>query len=89
MAWDNDQWDSMHGLGLYGLGMGFFFLLLLGLAIWATIRITRSDTKSDKSVPPATKASIGETPKEILDRRFANGEISAEDYQRAKELLAQ
>jgi uncharacterized membrane protein len=35
------------------------------------------------TVPPQAR----ETPLEILARRFASGEITAEDYQKAKDLL--
>ena len=92
MAWDNDHWDGMHGFygghGYYGVGMGIFFLVLIALGIWAVIRIIRNNKKA-----PASGSSIvnsgKETPREILDRRFASGEINAEEYQRAKELLTQ
>ena len=87
MGWDNDHWNQMNGFhdgyGSHGVVMGLVILLFVGFAIWAVIRISRS---SHKPVGQAV-APHKETPKEILDRRFASGEISADEYQRAKELL--
>ena len=90
MGWDNDQWGPMHewngGHGYYGLGMGIFFIVLVALAVWAIVRTTRH-SKVSNSTAVASSASNRETPRDILDRRFANGEISADEYQKAKELL--
>jgi putative membrane protein len=92
MGWDNDRWDGMNGFygghGYNGVGMGIFFIILLALGIWALIRVIRNNKKSNTATNSAV--SFGkETPREILDRRFANGEINAEEYQQAKELLTQ
>ena len=92
MGWDNEHWDGMHGFygghGYYGVGMGIFFLVLIALGIWAVIRIIRNDKKAPTSASSIVNSG-NETPREILDRRFASGEINAEEYQRAKELLTQ
>ena len=40
-----------------------------------------------RPVSPGLPPVIGETPLQILDRRFASGEISADDYQQARDLL--
>jgi len=92
MGWDNDHWDGMHGFygghGYYDVGMGIFFIILMAFGIWALIRAIRNNKKSNTATNSAE--SFGkETPRAILDRRFANGEINAEEYQRAKELLTQ
>jgi uncharacterized membrane protein len=42
----------------------------------------------DRPVLPGLPPAAGETPLQILDRRFATGEISADDYKRARDLLA-
>jgi len=39
------------------------------------------------SAPPPEEPAIKESPVEILDRRFAEGEISADDYRARRELL--
>ena len=91
MGWDNDQWGGMHdwnGHGYYGVGMGIFFLILIGLAVWAIVRVSKRD-KSAISNSSSAALPNKETPREILDRRFANGEINPDEYQRAKDLLSQ
>ena len=86
MGWDNDHYGEMHNWGnsFFGAGMGIVALLLIGFAIWALVRYLRNDKTSNVAA-----VSGKEAPKDILDRRFANGEINAEEYQRAKELLSQ
>lgn len=78
-------------MGWYGSGMGFagwffmglFWLVLLGVIIWAVVRLlpTRQQTPGGPS--------MAETPEEILDRRFARGEIDLENYQAQRQALAQ
>ena len=87
MGWDNDNWgymDRMHnGSGAWGAGMGILFLVFIGLAIWLVVRLARHN----KVATPLISAPHKETPKDILDRRFANGEITADEYKTAKDLL--
>jgi putative membrane protein len=76
-------------MGWYGSGMGFgawllmgvFWLVLLGLIIWAVVRLLpdRSDGGGGARL---------ESPEEILDRRFARGEIDLETYQAQRAALA-
>lgn len=78
-------------MGWYGSGMGFggwlfmglFWLVLLGVIIWAVVRLlpARHDGRS--------RATTTESPEEILDRRFARGEIDVEAYRMQREALAQ
>ena len=78
-------------MGWYGSGMGFggwffmglFWLLLLGVIIWAVVRLlpTRHQVTGGPGAP--------ETPEEILDRRFARGEIDLETCQAQRAALAQ
>lgn len=78
-------------MGWYGSGMGFagwffmglFWLVLLGVIIWAVVRLlpTRQHSVGTPGAP--------ETPEEILDRRFARGEIDLETYQAQRAALAQ
>jgi len=75
-------------MGWYGGGMsygawmvmGLFWLVLLGLIIWAVVRLLpdrRQDAPRDV-----------DSPEEILDRRFARGEIDLEAYQARRTALA-
>jgi putative membrane protein len=68
-------------MGWYGGGMGYagwmfmglFWLVLLGLIIWAVVRLLPDRREGGHR--------DAESPEEILDRRFARGEIDAETYQ--------
>jgi uncharacterized membrane protein len=69
-----------------GLALPIVLIVLVVLAVTASHRGTYSTTAAQAGSPPvATPAR--ETPMEILARRFASGEISAEEYQRAMDLL--
>jgi putative membrane protein len=89
MGWDNDNWGRMHDFnanhGYYGVVMGILFLIFLGLAIWTIVRLVRNGKQTSNVI--SNQIQGRETPREILDRRFAKGEINADEYQRAKELL--
>ena len=76
----------MMGYG-YGWGMGaggwiamtVFLIALLGLVVWAVTRLLPAGGRGPDAGPPRA-----ETPEEILDRRFARGEIDGEAYQRMR-----
>ncbi len=76
MGWYQNDWGVM---GFVGLGM---MLLVWGavmlLAVWAVARATRS---SPSQAMPLESARV------ILDRRFASGEIDAEEYARSRRTL--
>lgn len=66
--------------------MPVLWIALISLAVWAVIRLTQhSAGRHDATEPPNTPR---ETPEEILDRRFASGEIDAEAYTEARKRLA-
>jgi len=60
--------------------MGLFWVVIAGLIVWAVTRLLPSGGGSPRSGR--------ETPEEILDRRFALGEIDAETYRKARAELA-
>ena len=69
------------GMGWGGwLVMGLFWLLLLGVILYLVVRLL-----------PTGSSGAGrerqESPEEILDRRFARGEIDVENYQAQREAL--
>lgn len=74
MDWnDNSGWMNGSGMWL----MLLFWGALIALAVWAIIRATRRGS-------PTTSA---ESPRQILDRRFAAGEVDAEQYGEARRVL--
>lgn len=63
------------GLGMV-IGMGLWVVVLLAV-MWAAIRLF-----------PGRPAGKQDTPLEILKTRYARGEITAEEFQQAKQNLA-
>jgi putative membrane protein len=69
------------GMGLAGwIFMGLFWFVVIGAIIWAAVALL----PGRRTAGPAGS----ERPEEILDRRFALGEIDAEQYRRAHDELA-
>jgi uncharacterized membrane protein len=56
---------------------------IVALIVWGV----RSSGTTVSPVGAVSTQSAGETPQEILARRFASGEITAEEYERARDLL--
>jgi putative membrane protein len=80
-----DTW--MHG----GWGWGWMSLMMImmvlfwGAVIFGVVWLIRGAT----SRTPAREPNVSkETPAEILDRRFAEGELDEEDYRARREVLA-
>jgi uncharacterized membrane protein len=68
---------------------GFVSLLLLAVIVIAVFFVIRALTGSASLRKPMTTAPAPETPLEILARRFAGGEITAEEYQKARDVLSE
>lgn len=71
-------WGPGMGMGMGLLGMLAFWAAVVGGAIW----LFSSLTASSRDTRPRE-----ETPLDILKRRFAAGEITAEDYERMRRTL--
>jgi len=85
-----------HGPGFVGFHLLWVLPLLLllvagvtVLAIWAIRESARPHPVGPPRMPMGTITTQAphETPLEILARRFASGEITAEEYERARDLL--
>jgi putative membrane protein len=71
---------------MWGYGQGWVWMLLvsllwlvlIGLIVWAVV------TLSLRARQPDRETERRETPKEILDRRLARGELGVDDYKRAR-----
>jgi putative membrane protein len=77
-------------MGLYGGGinggvgivMGLFWIALIGAIIWLVVRLSPTSAHArSKIAGPAGPRSGPESPTELLDRRFAVGEINLDTYQ--------
>ena len=71
----------MH-MGFMFIGAIFWLMVLAGVAL-LVIWFVRSQPLSATPRPP-----VRETPIEILARRFAAGEIDADEYKRSRDLLS-
>ena len=67
-----------HGMGLGGGFMWLFWILLIVVIVWVVKAATSADGKRDSS---------HRSPLEILQERFARGEIDEEEYERKRNLL--
>lgn len=76
---------SMMGGGIGMLFGGVLNLLLIGLAIWAVVWLVRRVGGIDNLATLLTPRI--EAPMQILQRRFAQGEIDAEQYAAMKAKL--
>ena len=81
-----DGYGNGYGMGAGGwILMILFWAVLVGLIIFAVIRIFPGrDTQPSPPAPRVTRPPA-DTPREILDRRLANGEIDLETHDRRRE----
>ena len=79
----------MHGFGGgLGLGMGFgwiFWLIIIGVAIWAVVRLTNNQTNQHTIL--SGSAGSQETPLDILKKRYVRGGITKEEFEEMKKDL--
>jgi putative membrane protein len=79
MYWNGGGWAWMAFMPL-------LWIVLIGLVVWAAVRLTQHpsghDEGHDRRRPPR------ESPEEILERRYASGEIDTETYTEARKHLA-
>ncbi len=92
--WGSGPWDTTGGWSNNGLEMLLMMLIiwlpLIGLAIWLVRRMTRPD--SGHATTPTTQAPSAPRSggvRAILDRRFVEGELSAEQYLEMRRTLEQ
>lgn len=74
MDW-NDGSGWMNGNGMWM--MLLFWGVFMAVVVWAVLRKTRS----------GVSAMSAESPRQILERRFAAGEVDAEQYGEARRVL--
>jgi putative membrane protein len=76
-------WNNGGGMGSLGwLGMGVFWLILLGLIVWLVVRLL-PDSRNDGS----PDRSSGDSALDILDRRLANGQLDLPSWQAQRAAL--
>lgn len=70
MNWNNG-WNGSGSNWFWMGGMALFWIAVVAIGIWLVLRVTDRGYKEIKSI---------DTPRAILDRRLASGEISVEQY---------
>ena len=81
-----------YGNGLNGaapfmwVGMGLFWIVLIGLGIFLVIRLLPS---SSSRPPVSSSPRTVETAEQILDRMFATGEIDEQTYRARRGALTE
>jgi uncharacterized membrane protein len=71
-------------------GIFFWMLVFVGLTfllVWFAMRISRGSGPAPHTSPPSPSPGASDAPLDILARRFAKGEITADEYQKGRELL--
>jgi len=63
-----------------GFSMGFSWLILILIGIFAYYMVSKNNNQNENNGDKPTA-------RDILDQRFANGEIDKEEYQEKKEML--
>ena len=75
----------MYGDGWGGMGMGWMWivwpLVILGIVLLVVLLLRGSGTGGGGSPPPPPETSGRTRAQEILDERYARGELSEEEYQ--------
>ncbi len=79
-----DYWDGSWGAG-NGVVAGTMMMLLCAGMIVLVLWVVRSTTGSGQPAQPGPTGSRGA--EEVLDGRFARGEIDEDEYLRRRELL--
>ena len=76
-----DSWGMHDGGGGWWLGMMLVMVLFWAAVILGIVWLVRGGFDG-------SRGGRRETPTEILDRRFAEGEISAEEYRERRQVIA-
>jgi len=79
----------------YGFGMGaggwiamaVFWIGVIGLVIWLVVRAFPGSRRDDGVGGAQPGVAQGETPEQLLDRRFASGEVDVETYESMRATL--
>jgi len=86
-GWPYGGWGMMRPWMMAGYGwmwlIPVFWIVLVGLIIWAIVASVRSSHESKGSDSSKTDSAL-----EMLKKRYARGEISKEEYEEKKKDLA-
>ncbi|HWP34630.1 MAG TPA: SHOCT domain-containing protein [Thermodesulfobacteriota bacterium] len=92
MPWDWSQGEWLFGVGgmLFMMGVAaLLWLALLAATVAVVVWVARVVWERAGAVRRPERGAAGETPLEILKRRYAAGELSPEEFERMKRHLAE
>ena len=76
-------WNNGSGMGSLGwLGMGVFWLILLGLIVWLVVRLLPDSSNGNSAARSTDDSAL-----DILDRRLANGQLDLPSWQAQRAAL--
>ena len=81
-----DGWSMHDGNGGWWILGAAVMMLFMGGMMWMMMRGMGRGSSPESSAPPEGP-TIKESPVEILERRLAAGEITAEDYRARREMF--
>jgi putative membrane protein len=81
------MWGYYPGMGWWMVVSSIFWLALVGIAVWALVRLVGHQTRTG-SRSQQDELSSGSSAEEILRRRYARGEIDEATFERMREQLA-
>lgn len=82
----------MMGMGFGGFGLIFmilFWVLIIAGAVWLISRLFPQTTRASSPPSGVDRFEAPASPEEILKRRYAQGEISASQFEEMRERLRQ
>lgn len=74
---------------VFGLVAMLFYGVVIAAVVLVVVAAIRVLSRPGGPMPATGPTPPAESPLDILARRFASGEISAEEYQKARDLLKQ
>lgn len=77
------MWDMGNGWGWW-MAFGWIWMIgLIAIVVWAVSSLARQGASREQERPRDTQA----TPLEVLERRYAGGELSDEQFERMRRQL--
>lgn len=84
--WDHG-WMMGYGSGSMGLFMGLFWLVVIGLIIWAVVAFVQANnSRADGTMSLSDQRPSGLS---VLEERYARGEIDRDEYLQKKQDLSE
>ena len=86
MMWDNGSWSGADWM-LMGFGMLVFWTLVVAGIVWAVRSASGFVARRDSAALHMPTSPARSSAQDILDERYARGELSDEEYRQRRDLL--